>query len=58
MQGHPTVFDRAHDRLVDALRACDRLHLTDALAFIHDARRLLETEEGFRDARRPETVRT
>lgn len=54
----PTAFDRAHDKLVDALGAIDRLRLTEALALVQDVRRLLEIEQGFRDARRAETVRT
>lgn len=52
----PTAFDRAHDKLMDALHALDRMHLRDALAFVHDAHKLLETEQGFRDARRAETA--
>lgn len=46
-----TVFDQAQDRLVDAIDACNRGHLRSALEFVQNARRILETEQQFRDAR-------
>lgn len=48
----PTAFEKARDRLADALKACDRGSLRDAIAAVAEARLILETEEVFRDARK------
>jgi hypothetical protein len=45
-------IDRAHDKLVDAIAACDRGHLRDARDSLHDARIILDAEEQRRAAKR------
>jgi hypothetical protein len=48
----PTSFDAASDRLLDAMAACERGALLEALEAVRKARIILETEEQFRRARR------
>lgn len=48
----PTAFERANAFFLDAVDACGRNHLRDAIDALSEARRILETEQQFRDARR------
>lgn len=52
VESNPTAFDKALDRLLDAVAACERGHLRDAIEQIGRARHILETEEQFREARK------
>jgi hypothetical protein len=48
----PNAYERAHDKTTDALAAIDRCHIKDAVSFLRDAVKILETELAFRDARK------
>jgi hypothetical protein len=45
-----TALERANRMLGHAKAACERGSLSDAIDFIHESRRILETEQQFRDA--------
>jgi hypothetical protein len=45
-------FIRASDRLVDAIEACGRGALRDAMARLSEARKILEVEQEFRESAR------
>jgi len=48
----PNAYERAYDKLTDALGAIDRGHYRDAKEFTREAHKILETEDQFREARK------